>query len=59
MNDSLSNLLNENRTFAPSPEFVAQANAKADMYDEAERDRLAFWRNKLRYYIGIKSGLKF
>jgi acetyl-CoA synthetase len=43
MNDSLSNLLSENRTFAPSPEFAAQANAKAEMYDEAERDRLAFW----------------
>ena len=43
MNDSLSNLLSENRTFAPSPEFAAQANAKADLYEEAERDRLAFW----------------
>ena len=43
MNDSLSNLLSENRTFPPSPEFVAQANAKADMYEEAEQDRLAFW----------------
>ena len=43
MNTSLSNLLSENRTFPPSPEFAAQANAKAEMYDEAERDRLAFW----------------
>ena len=43
MNDSLSNLLSENRTFPPTPEFAAQANAKADMYEEAERDRLAFW----------------
>ena len=43
MNDSLSNLLSENRTFPPSAEFAAQANAKADLYDEAERDRLAFW----------------
>ncbi len=53
MNDSLSNLLSENRTFAPSPEFVAQANAKADLYDEAERDRLAFWEqqaNKLHWH---------
>jgi len=40
--ESLSNLLSENRTFAPTPEFAAQANAKADMYEEAERDRLAF-----------------
>ena len=41
--ESLSNLLSENRTFAPTPEFAAQANAKADMYEEAERDQLAFW----------------
>ncbi|MFM8964955.1 MAG: acetate--CoA ligase [Actinomycetota bacterium] len=43
MTESLSNLLSENRTFAPSPEFAKNANAKADIYDEAERDRLAFW----------------
>ena len=41
--ESLSNLLSENRTFAPSAEFVRNANAQAAMYDEAERDRLAFW----------------
>jgi acetyl-CoA synthetase len=43
MNESLSNLLSENRTFAPSPDFAKNANAQASMYDEAERDRLAFW----------------
>ena len=43
MTESLSNLLSENRTFPPTPEFAASANAKADIYDEAERDRLAFW----------------
>jgi acetyl-CoA synthetase len=43
MTESLSNLLSENRTFPPSPEFARDANAKADIYDEAERDRLAFW----------------
>ncbi|MFM7492010.1 MAG: acetyl-coenzyme A synthetase N-terminal domain-containing protein, partial [Actinomycetota bacterium] len=43
MTDSLSNLLSENRTFPPSVEFAAQANAKSEVYDEAERDRLAFW----------------
>ena len=41
--ESLSNLLSENRTFAPSAEFAKNANAQAAMYDEAERDRLAFW----------------
>jgi len=40
---TLDNLSSENRTFAPSPEFVAQANAQASLYDEADRDNLAFW----------------
>jgi len=41
--EALANLLQEDRTFAPSSEFAAQANAKPEMYDEAARDRLAFW----------------
>jgi acetyl-CoA synthetase len=41
--ESLSNLLSETRTFPPSKEFSDSANAKASIYDEAERDRLAFW----------------
>ena len=41
--EALENLLVENRHFPPSAEFAAQANAGADMYDEAARDRLAFW----------------
>ena len=41
--ESLANLGHENRLFAPSAEFAAQANAQASMYDEAEKDRLAFW----------------
>jgi acetyl-CoA synthetase len=36
-------LLAENRTFPPSPEFAAQANATADLYDAAERDFEGFW----------------
>ena len=43
MNEALSNLGSENRTFAPSSEFAAQANAKSDIYQEADRDYLAFW----------------
>jgi acetyl-CoA synthetase len=43
MNEALSNLGSENRTFAPSPEFAAQANVKSDIYQEADRDYLAFW----------------
>ena len=41
--ESLANLGHEDRLFPPSPEFAAQANAQASMYDEAEKDRLAFW----------------
>ena len=41
--ESLANLGHENRLFPPSAEFIAQANAQASMYDEAEKDRLAFW----------------
>ena len=41
--ESLANLGHENRLFPPSAEFASQANAKAEMYDEAEKDRLAFW----------------
>ena len=41
--ESLANLGHEDRLFAPSAEFAAQANAQASMYDEAEKDRLAFW----------------
>ena len=41
--EALENLLHENRTFPPSPEFAAQANATAQMYDLATADRLAFW----------------
>ena len=31
------------RHFPPAPEFAAQANATADLYEEAERDDEAFW----------------
>ena len=30
-------------TYAPSPEFAAQANGTADLYWEADVDRLGFW----------------
>lgn len=41
--EALENLLHENRTFLPSSEFAAQANAQPEMYEEAAQDRLAFW----------------
>ena len=41
--ESLSNLLHEERRFPPSQEFAAQANATQATYDAAAADRLAFW----------------
>ena len=41
--ETLDNLSSENRTFAPTPEFSAQANAQSSLYDEAEKDPIAFW----------------
>jgi acetyl-CoA synthetase len=42
-NESFENLSYEDRTFAPSETFIKNANAKSDIYDEANKDRLAFW----------------
>ncbi len=44
MNEALSNLGSENRTFAPSQEFAAQANVKADIYvdDKGINDEVFF-----------------
>jgi acetyl-CoA synthetase len=52
--DSIENLSTEDRSFAPSAEFAAQANAKADLYDLAEKDRLAFWDEQARALIWDK-----
>ncbi len=48
-NEALENLLHEERVFPPSPEFAAQANASAGMYDDAAQDRLEFWAEQARY----------
>ncbi len=44
----IENLLSERRTFPPSPEFAAQANATAALYAEAEADFEAFWAKRAR-----------
>ncbi|MDO7868456.1 acetate--CoA ligase [Nocardioides sp. WY-20] len=41
--ETLSNLLHENRRFAPPIELAANANVTAADYEDAARDRLAFW----------------
>ena len=40
---SLENLFYEDRTFPPKKTFIDNANAKSDIYDEADKDHLAFW----------------
>ncbi len=44
--ESIDNLGTEDRHFPPSAEFSAQANAQPSLYDEAAKDRLAFWADK-------------
>lgn len=41
--ESFENLSYEDRTFPPSQSFIDNANTKSDIYDEANKDRLAFW----------------
>jgi acetyl-CoA synthetase len=42
-NETLSNLLNEERRFEPPAQLAAAANVTAEAYQRAEEDRLAFW----------------
>ncbi len=46
MSQALENLLHEGRTFPPSPEFTAQANAQPGIHDEAAADYRKFWRDE-------------
>ncbi|MCX6403053.1 MAG: acetate--CoA ligase [Actinobacteria bacterium] len=41
--ETLSNLLHENRTFEPPATLAKNANAQPDMYEDAKKDRLGFW----------------
>jgi len=38
--------LEEDRAFAPHEEFAAQANAQPSIYDDADRDPVAWWRRQ-------------
>src|SRR6478609_3094599 len=40
MNDTCTDVA---ATYAPSPDFATQANGTADLYWEADVDRLGFW----------------
>jgi acetyl-CoA synthetase len=48
MSETLENLLQETRQFAPPEELAANANVTAAAYDEAAEDRLAFWERQAR-----------
>ena len=41
--ETLSNLLQETRRFAPPADLAASANVKADAYEQAAEDSLGFW----------------
>src|SRR6187549_1577595 len=47
-NETLSNLLHEERRFPPSAEFAAAAVAQPSLYEDAAADRLAFWETQAR-----------
>jgi acetyl-CoA synthetase len=47
-NETLSNLLHEERRFPPSPEFAAAAVAGPELYEQAAADRLGFWETQAR-----------
>jgi len=42
-NETLSNLMHEERRFPPTAEFAAAAVAQPSLYEEAAADRLGFW----------------
>ena len=48
---TIENLMAERRVFPPSAESVAQANAKAALYEDAEADPVEFWARLARERI--------
>jgi acetyl-CoA synthetase len=53
--EALSNLLHEERRFLPSEDFVAQANAGPELYDDAAQDAVAFWGRQARSLVSWNS----
>ena len=50
-NETLENLSQESRKFAPSAEFAAAANGQAGLYDAAAADHEEFWADQARSYV--------
>ena len=60
--DAIEALQHESRSFEPSPDFAAQANAQPGIYEEAERDYQAFlksWADKLEWIEPYKDVLEW
>ncbi|NUO33560.1 MAG: acetate--CoA ligase [Dermatophilaceae bacterium] len=49
--ETLDNLVHEGQTFPPDPDFAAQANGTADLYDKAAADHEGFWAEQARTYL--------
>ena len=47
-NESLANLLREERRFEPPAELAANANVKAEAYERGRADQLGFWAEQAR-----------
>ncbi|WP_051197034.1 acetate--CoA ligase [Jonesia quinghaiensis] len=52
---TLDNMLHETRSFPPSPQFAAQANAQPELGESAATDRLAFWATQARTHLTWKT----
>jgi acetyl-CoA synthetase len=50
-NPEIEALLSEHRDFPPPAEFAARSNAKADIYEKADRDFERFWAEQARERI--------
>ncbi|MDN5790297.1 MAG: acetate--CoA ligase [Micrococcales bacterium] len=48
---TLENLLKEDRTFPPPPEFAAHANGTAELYAQADADFEGCWAEQARTYV--------
>ena len=51
VSETLENLLREDRSFPPSPDFVSAANAQPGIHEEAEADWLGWWEQQARQRI--------
>ena len=49
--ETLSNLLHEDRRFPPSEQVSAYANGRAELYEQADADFEGFWAARAREYV--------